>query len=331
MNEFQDSRKTILLVDDEPANLQVLRHTLNDDYRLLFAKNGAIALELVQTEQPDLVLLDIMMPDITGYQVCETIKADPASQHIAVIFITALSDVADEERGLDLGAVDYITKPFSPPIVRARVRTHLSLVQAQELKDTRLHIIRSLGKAAEYRDNETGMHIIRMSHYAYCLAKKVGYGEAAAEELLSAAPMHDVGKIGIPDKILLKPGKLDADEWRVMRQHTTIGAAIIGEHQSSLLRLAAEIARHHHEKWDGSGYPDGLSGTDIPHQARIIALVDVFDALTSKRPYKEAWPVANAIDYIKEQSGKHFDPDLVAAFIECLPEILALKERWADN
>ena len=331
MDNIRDYRKAILLVDDEPTNLQVLRHTLQDKYRLLFAKNGQTALDLVKTESPDLILLDVMMPEISGYDVCQRVKADASTENIPIIFVTALSESEDEEYGLNLGAVDYITKPFSPPIVRARVRTHLSLVQAKELKETRLHIIRSLGKAAEYRDNETGMHIVRMSHYAYCLAKKVGYSDEAADELLNAAPMHDVGKIGIPDKILLKPGKLDPDEWHTMKQHAAIGAEIIGGHSSKLLQLAAEIARHHHEKWDGSGYPDGLSGKEIPHQARIVTLVDVFDALTSERPYKREWSVAEAIDFIKQQKGSHFDPELVDAFIECLPEILEMKERWADK
>ncbi len=331
MFEPIDMRKKILLVDDEPTNLQVLRHTLQDNYRLFFAKDGSTALDLVNKEQPDLLLLDIMMPDVSGYDVCQRLKADQKYKNIPIIFVTALSQTEDEEYGFSLGAVDYITKPFSPPIVRARVRTHLSLVQANELKETRLHIIRSLGKAAEYRDNETGMHIVRMSNYAYCLSKKVGYTEDQAEELLNAAPMHDVGKIGIPDTILLKPGKLEKEEWDIMRQHPAIGAEIIGGHNSSLLQLAAKIARHHHEKWDGTGYPDGLAGQEIPHQARIVTLVDVFDALTSERPYKRAWSIDEAIDFIKSQSGRHFDPELVEAFLDCLPEILEMKEKWADQ
>ncbi|HET8596441.1 MAG TPA: HD domain-containing phosphohydrolase [Castellaniella sp.] len=331
MNDRNDARRTLLLVDDESTNLQVLRHTLQAGYRLLFAKDGPTALSLVRKDRPDLILLDIMMPAMSGYEVCEALKRDEATASIPVIFVTALSDAADEHKGLELGAVDYITKPFSPPIVQARVRTHLSLVQAAEVRQTRLQIIRCLGAAAEYRDNETGLHIVRMSHYAWRLAREVGYGEEAADELLHAAPMHDVGKIGIPDAVLLKPGKLDAGEWAVMRQHPLIGARIIGEHPSGLLRLAATIALHHHEKWDGSGYPGGLAGEDIPLAARIVALADVFDALTSVRPYKPAWTVEAAMEYVREQSGRHFDPALVAAFERCLPDILVFRDRWADQ
>ncbi len=330
MDDRKDVRRTLLLVDDESTNLQVLRHTLQAQYRLLFAKDGPTALSLVRKERPDLILLDIMMPGMSGYEVCETLKRDEDTRAIPVIFVTALSQVADEHKGLELGAVDYITKPFNPPVVQARVRTHLSLVQAEEVRETRLQIIRCLGAAAEYRDNETGLHIVRMSHYAWRLAREIGYSDEAADELLNAAPMHDVGKIGIPDAVLLKPGKLDAAEWAIMRQHTVIGARIIGEHASGLLRLAATIALRHHEKWDGSGYPDGLAGEAIPLAARIIALVDVFDALTSVRPYKPAWPVEDAVAHIRKESGRHFDPALVEAFLRCLPDILAFRARWAD-
>jgi putative two-component system response regulator len=331
MNLGRDARRTLLLVDDESTNLQVLRHTLQADYRLLFAKDGATALSLVEKDRPDLILLDIMMPGMSGYEVCETLKRQAHTSAIPVIFVTALSEANDEYKGLELGAVDYITKPFNPPIVQARVRTHLSLVHTQELMETRLQIIQCLGVAAEYRDNETGMHIVRISHFARRVAKEVGYSDEAADELLHAAPMHDVGKIGIPDAILLKPGKLDPEEWALMRQHPTIGARIIGEHHSGLLQMAATIALCHHEKWDGSGYPRGLAGEDIPHEARIVALVDVFDALTSVRPYKPAWPVEKALKYIRDQSGRHFDPALVEAFLRCVPDILEIRRRWADE
>ncbi|WP_322999676.1 response regulator [Castellaniella sp.] len=331
MNTSPDMRRTLLLVDDESTNLQVLRHTLQADYRLLFAKDGPTALTLVAQDRPDLILLDIMMPGMSGYEVCTALKRDDATRPIPIIFVTALNESADEQKGLELGAVDYIAKPFSPPIVQARVRTHLSLVQATEVRETRLQIIRCLGAAAEYRDNETGLHIVRMSHYAWRLAREIGYSDEAADELLHAAPMHDVGKIGIPDGVLLKPGKLDTAEWAIMRQHPIIGARIIGDHPSGLLRLAASIALHHHEKWDGSGYPHGLAGLAIPQPARIVALVDVFDALTSIRPYKPAWPVDEAMDYIRQQSGRHFEPALVEAFERCLPDILIFKERWADE
>ncbi len=324
-------KHSLLLVDDEATNLQLLRHTLQHEYRLIFAKDGKTALKLAQQEQPDLILLDIMMPDMSGYDVCEQLKNIQALRHVPIIFVTALSDSGDEQKGFALGAVDYITKPFNPAIVKARVRTHLSLVQAEEVLETRLQIVQCLGKAAEYRDNETGMHILRISHFARTIAKAIGFSDEQADELLHAAPMHDVGKIGIPDAILLKPGKLTAEEWEVMRQHPAIGARIIGEHKSSLLQLAATIALCHHEKWDGSGYPNGLAGEDIPLEARIVSLVDVFDALTSVRPYKKAWPIEEALEFIRDQSGSHFDPMLVDVFINCLPEILRIRDRWADK
>ena len=331
MQRMKDPRRTLLLVDDEPVNLQVLRHTLQDDYRLLFAKDGHKALELVRTEHPDLILLDIMMPGLSGYEVCRTLKQDLSLAAIPDIFVTALAEAANEQQGLELGAVDYISKPFNPHIVQARVRTHLSLVQASEVLQTRLQIVQCLGAAAEFKDNETGLHVIRMSHYARTLALAVGYSNCAADDLLHAAPMHDVGKIGIPDAILQKPGKLTADEWNIMRQHTVIGARIIGEHPSGLLRMASVIALNHHEKWDGSGYPHGLGGEDIPHVARIVALADVFDALTSVRPYKRAWTVDEALVLIREESGRHFDPELVTAFLDCMPDVLRIRDQWADT
>ncbi|MGM0952803.1 MAG: HD-GYP domain-containing protein [Pseudomonadota bacterium] len=323
--------KTLLLVDDEPANLQVLRNILSEHYRLLFAKNGDRALALARTEQPDLILLDVMMPGKSGYEVCQALKLDTTTRNIPVIFVTALSDVDDETHGFELGAVDYLTKPVSAAIVRARVRNHLSLVRMDELTATRLAVVQRLGRAAEYKDNETGLHVIRMSHYSRLIALEAGINEAWSETLLHAAPMHDVGKIGIPDAILQKPGKLDADEWAAMQKHAEIGAEIIGEDGSNLLNMAREVALCHHEKWDGSGYPQGLKGEDIPVAARIVALADVFDALTSERPYKKAWPVDQATDLIREQSGQHFDPELVQAFFDCLPAILTIRERWQEQ
>lgn len=323
--------KTLLLVDDEPANLQVLRNILSDQYRLLFAKDGERALELARSEQPDLILLDVMMPGMTGYSVCETLNTESRTRNIPVIFVTALSGSEDETRGFALGAVDYIAKPVNAAIVRARVKTHLSLVRIDELVKTRLSVVQRLGRAAEYKDNETGLHVIRMSHFSRLIALAAGFGESWADTLLNAAPMHDVGKIGIPDAILQKPGKLDPDEWAVMQTHPEIGAEIIGDDGSNLLDMAREVALNHHEKWDGSGYPNGLKGTDIPVSARIVALADVFDALTSERPYKSAWPIDKATGLIREQTGKHFDPDLVEAFFQCLPAILEVRERWQDQ
>ncbi|MGO4479333.1 two-component system response regulator [Massilia sp. 2TAF26] len=321
----------ILAVDDEASNLQLLRQILQDHYRLRFAKDGPRALELVREECPDLILLDVMMPGMSGYEVCAALKADPRTASVPVIFVTALTDTDDELEGFEAGAVDYITKPVSPPIVRARVRTHLSLVRMEELRATRLEIVQRLGLAAEYKDNETGLHVIRMSHFSRILGLAAGMGENEADDLLHAAPMHDVGKIGIPDRILQKPGPLDPDEWKIMQSHAAIGAEIIGEHPSGMLALARNIALTHHEKWDGSGYPKGLAGEAIPLEGRITAIADVFDALTSVRPYKKAWSEEEALAFLVEQKGKHFDPALVDLFIGQIPAIRAIRQRWAED
>jgi putative two-component system response regulator len=331
MHPTVDNRPKLLVVDDEATNLQMLRHVLQDDYRLLFAKDGSKAIALAQRERPDLVLLDIMMPDMTGYEVCAALKQDPQTRHIPVIFVTALADADDEARGFAVGGVDYLTKPASPAIVKARVRNHLSLVQVDELRETRLEIIRRLGLAAEFKDNETGMHVIRMSYFSRILGQAAGLGPVDVENLFNAAPMHDIGKIGIPDAVLLKQGPLNPEEWSVMRTHSQIGADILGQHRSGLMQVASEIAITHHEKWDGSGYPLGLAGTEIPISGRIAAIADVFDALTSERPYKTAWTVDAALDLLRAQSGKHFDPTLVTLFMQHLPEILEVKDRWAET
>jgi putative two-component system response regulator len=309
----------------------LLRQILQDHYRLRFAKDGTRALELAREECPSLILLDVMMPGMSGYEVCAALKAHPRTASIPVIFVTALNDTDDELEGFEAGAVDYITKPVSPPIVRARVRTHLSLVRMEELRASRLEIVQRLGLAAEYKDNETGLHVIRMSHFARILGLAAGMTEAEADDLLHAAPMHDVGKIGIPDRILQKPGPLDPDEWKIMQSHAAIGAEIIGQHDSGMLALARNIALSHHEKWDGSGYPAGLAGERIPLEGRICAVADVFDALTSVRPYKKAWTEEEAIDFLVKQKGKHFDPALVDLFITQLPAIRAIRERWAEQ
>lgn len=326
----QDERPKILIVDDEPTNLQILRQILHEDYRLLFARNGEKALEIAADEQPNLILLDVMMPGMTGLEICRHLKSAAPTQAIPVIFVTALSEVEEESAGFAAGAVDYITKPVSPPVVRARVRTHLSLVRADELKKTRLQIIQCLGRAAEYRDNETGLHVIRMSHYSRILALAAGFGTARADELFNAAPMHDIGKIGTPDAVLLKPGALDANEWSIMQRHVLMGAEILGEHDSQLLQMARRIALCHHEKYDGSGYPYRIAGDSIPIEARIVAIADVFDALTSVRPYKKAWPVDEAVALLQREKGKHFDPLLVDLFIEQLPAIIEIKELYAE-
>lgn len=326
-----NTKQKVLIVDDEPANLRVLKRILGDLYRLSFAKSGEEALRLVERDLPDLILLDVMMPGMTGFEVCKSLKDNRQTKAIPVMFVTALNDEVDEAKGFEVGAVDYITKPVSPAVVKARVRTHLSLVQADELRRTRLQVIQRLGRASEYKDNETGTHILRMSHYSKIMALAYGLTETAADNLLHAAPMHDIGKIGIPDSIMLKPGKLTDEEFTIMKTHPEIGAEILGDSDSDLIALAKTVSLTHHEKWDGTGYPNGLNGEDIPLEGRIVAIADVFDALTSKRPYKDAWPVQEAVDFIHAQSGKHFDPALVALFKGCLPEILEIKHRWQDE
>ena len=328
---MENTQASILIVDDEPTNLRVLKQILHKDYRLVFAKGGNEAIRLAHSKKPDLILLDIMMPDITGLEVCKQLKSDTATSSIPIIFVTALNDHTDEAQGLEIGAVDYITKPVSAPVVKARVATHLSLVKADELKRTRLQIIQRLGHASEYKDNETGMHVMRMSHYSKIIALAYGYNEQQADNLLHAAPMHDLGKIGIPDNIMLKPGKLTEAEFEIMKTHPIIGANILGDDDSELITLAKTVALTHHEKWDGTGYPKGLAGEDIPISGRIVAIADVFDALTSIRPYKQAWTVEQAMAFIREQSGLHFDPELVILFEQELEAILTIKNRWKDE
>ncbi|MCS6810312.1 MAG: response regulator, partial [Tepidimonas sp.] len=323
-----DAPPRLLLVDDEPANLQLLRQVLEGEYRLSFARSGTEAVARARELQPRLIVLDVMMPGMTGHDVIRLLKADPTTADIPVLFCTALDADEDEATGLALGAVDYVTKPISPPVLRARIRTHLALVQRDEVERTRLEVIRRLGRAAEFKDNETGRHVIRMSHYSRLIALELGASPRYAETLLAAAPMHDIGKIGVPDAILLKPGKLDEGEWAVMRQHPQMGADIIGDDPSPLLRMARTIALQHHEKWDGSGYPHGLKGEAISAEARIVAVADVFDALTSARPYKPAWPRERALAFLQEQSGRHFWPDAVQALLRRLDDIWAIHLAW---
>lgn len=321
----------ILIVDDEPLNLKVLKQVLQDNYRLSFAKNGMDAIELVNKEKPSLILLDVMMPGMTGFEVCRHLKTDPQTSTIPVIFVTALADEADESEGFAAGGVDYINKPISPALVRARVKTHLSLVHIDELKRTHLELIQRLGRAAEFKDNETGLHVMRMSHVSGRLALQLGMDAYYSEQLIHAAPMHDIGKIGIPDYVLLKPGKLDDEELAIMRKHPEMGAKILDNSTSPLIKLAHSVALYHHEKWDGSGYPFGLKGEEIPLEARIVAVADVFDALLNKRPYKEAWPVEDAVAEIEANRGKHFDPAVVDAMLQCLPDLLEINNTWLEE
>ncbi|MGO3423196.1 MAG: response regulator [Pseudoalteromonas distincta] len=329
--DFTTDRPRVLIVDDEPANLKVMREVLGNQYRMSFAKSGDAALALLEKKLPKLILLDIMMPDMNGFEVCQIVKRNPKTSHIPIIFVTALGDESDEYKGFELGAVDYITKPISPAIVRARVNTHLSLVQAEQLKQAHVDLVERLGRAAEYKDTDTGEHIVRMSQYSKVLALALGMDELRAELLRQAAPMHDVGKIGIPDAILLKPGKLTSEEFDHMKEHATIGAQILANSSSPLLQLAHTLAIEHHEKWDGSGYPNGIKGEEISVEGRIVAIADVFDALTSKRPYKEAWSVEKTVLHMQEQAGTHFDPALIELLVKNLDDIIAIKNANQES
>lgn len=319
---------TLLVVDDEPLNLDALRHILGREYRLLFARNGQEAVVSARRHHPSLILMDVQMPVMDGRSACRALKAEASTSHIPVIFVTSLGDEWDEATGFESGAVDYIVKPVSPLVVRARVKAHLSLVQVSQLEESYHDAIYMLGKAGHFNDNHTGAHIWRMAAYAAELACAVGWDDDACRDLRLAAPMHDTGKIGIPGSILRKPGKLDPDEWAVMQTHTRIGHDILSMSHSPVFSLAAEVALRHHEKWDGSGYPDGLAGEAIPESARIVALADVFDALTMARPYKPAWGIEQVMATIVEGRGSHFEPRLVDAFLTLVPQVLQIKASW---
>lgn len=343
------SRSKILIVDDIPDNINVLVHALKDDYRLAVATSGKGALQLLRKHAVDLILLDVMMPEMDGFETCERIKANEETRQLPIIFVTAAGEILDKSRGFELGGVDYIVKPFDLIELKARVRTHLALKHAQEalqrqneileekveertleLRQTQLEIVDRLARAAEFRDGGTGLHVRRLSHYCLLLGRSSGLSEAECKVLFHASRMHDVGKVGIPDGILLKRGRLDPKEWAIMQTHTTIGAKILAHNGCKLLSMAESIALTHHEKWDGSGYPQGLEGAAIPFVGRITSICDVFDALTSLRPYKEPWPVEEAVSEIIRGSGTHFEPALVEKFVEILPQLLAVKQQFSS-
>jgi putative two-component system response regulator len=337
------SPATILIVDDSPQNISLLNAALLDEYTLKAATSGRQAIDICLAMPIDLILLDVMMPQMDGFETCRLLKEHPLTRSIPVIFVTAKGDANDESTGFACGAVDYIAKPIRSAVVRARVKTHLALYdqnrtleklvqeRTAELNTTRLEVLHRLGSAGEYRDNETGLHVIRVCHYSRIIGKAVGLSESEAELLFNAAALHDVGKIGIPDNILFKPGTLDAPEWEIIRSHCEIGYKIIGPHQNKLLKTAAQVALTHHERWDGTGYPQGLKGAEIPLFGRIVAVVDVFDALTSQRPYKNAWTVAEAVDEITRCREKQFDPQIVDAFLLKLDELVAIQTQLADG
>lgn len=347
----ESANKSILVVDDNQVNINVLKEILGGHYTVRVATSGRLALKAVFSQKPpDLILLDVVMPEMDGYEVCRLLKADERTRNIPIIFVTTKSEVGDETYGFSIGAEDYLTKPVSAPVVLARVRTHLELydrsrhleglvqerttdllAKGHELEETRLEIIRCLGRAAEYRDNETGMHVMRLGHYVRLLACKAGLTDVEADQMMSASIMHDIGKIGIPDDVLLKPAKLTPEEFEIIKKHTKIGAEIIGEHETKLLELSRVVALTHHEKWNGSGYPNGLKGDGIPFAGRLTAIADIFDALTSMRPYKEAWSVDKALDWIKKESGEALDPKLVPMFIEMRTEVEKIMQTFHDE
>ncbi|GGF74491.1 two-component system response regulator [Azorhizobium oxalatiphilum] len=360
-----NSKPTVLIVDDTPENLTLMNGLLSPVYETMVANNGERALRLaLSVTPPDLVLLDIMMPGMDGYEVCQRLKADPRTRDVPVIFLTAKTEVHDEQTGFDVGAVDYITKPISAPIVMARIKTQLALKAAADfLRDKNLYLenevarrtrevqvvqdvtIMAMASLAETRDNETGNHLRRTQNYVKALAKKLqGNAKFAAvltddviEMLYKSAPLHDIGKVGIPDSILLKPGKLTPEEFEIMKTHTTLGRDTIAaaerliDKPSSFLRIAREIAYSHQEKWDGSGYPNKLAGEEIPVLARIMAVADVYDALISRRVYKEPLSHEQAAATIREGRGQHFDPDMVDTFLEIEKEFSDIAERFTDS
>lgn len=322
------TRSIILVVDDEPANLAIMHDILCDTYTLAFARNGIETLAAVVKHAPAMVLLDVGLPDISGYELCRQIKQIDTTGNVQIIFVTGYTDIDHETAGFDAGGVDYIVKPVSPSIVRARVATHLSLVRAGLLAQSYHDAILMLGVAGHFNDTDTGAHIWRMAAYARALAIACGWSEEDADRLELAAPMHDTGKIGIPQGILRKPGPLDEKEWAVMKTHPQIGYDILAKSSAPVFQLAAQVALRHHERWDGRGYPDGLAGENIAQSARIVALADVFDALSMQRPYKEAWSIEKIVQYVNAAAGAHFDPHLVRVFSKILPQLLEIQIKW---
>ncbi|MGB0781594.1 MAG: HD-GYP domain-containing protein [Marinomonas sp.] len=337
--QLQDKR--VLIVDDVPRNIDLLKDILSERYQVQIAKSGKVALDIIERTMPDIILLDIMMPDMNGFEVCEKVKANPKTADIPVIFLTAVTDAQHEQKGFDLGCVDFITKPITPLTTLSRVATHLKLAEdnlrnkriiehrTRELDDALESAIGMLGEVSQLNDTDTGVHMWRMADYCAALAKEIGWDDAKVELLKLAAPLHDTGKVGIPHAILKSPNKLTEDEWEIMRQHTVIGHQILIKSEAPLFKLAAEVALAHHEKWDGSGYPYGLSGKDIPESARIVSIADVFDALTMERAYKRNWSIEEAFDYIRQSSNAHFDPELVERFLSIEDELRKIKDKWS--
>lgn len=345
----------ILIVDDVEINILVLVEALKNYSHISVSLDSKLAIESLSHSLPDIILLDLFMPNISGFDVCHYVKNTPETKNIPIIFITFEKDPLSLNKAFELGAVDYITKPFNILEVNARLKTHLKLKIAEnrlkdqntileykvtertkrleekniELTEVKRETILRLCLAAELRDTDTGSHIKRIQAYSELIALKCGMSAENAEQLGLASSMHDLGKIGIPDHILLKSGKLTPEEFEAMKLHTVIGAKTLADGQSDLLRVAYRVALYHHERWDGQGYPHGLSGENIPLEARIVGLVDVFDALLSKRPYKDPFPLDKVIEIIQNEKGKHFDPNIIEIFLSSLEEILKLKEAFS--
>lgn len=333
----------ILIVDDEPTNLKLLSKTLQGLYRIRIAITGEEALERVLIEPiPSLILLDVMMPGMDGYTVCKKLKANSMTSKIPVIFISAKSEIDDEAMGFDVGAVDYINKPISPSLLMARVKSHITLAFRQaayeriiserthELKETQEAAILMLGEAGHYNDTDTGMHVWRMAAYSQALAQELDWSIEESQMLKLAATLHDTGKIALPDSILKAPRKLTPEEWINMKEHTSIGYSILSKSTTPFFKLASEVALYHHEKWDGTGYPKGLKGIEIPFSARIVAVADVFDALTTVRPYKDKWSLSDAFTEIENSSGSFFDPSITEVFLSIREKIIEIK-MYFDN
>lgn len=361
----QNIKLTILVVDDTPDNLALMTALLKDQYQVKVAKSGGTALQIASSATPpDLILLDIMMPEMDGYEVCRQLKANPKTVDIPIIFLTALAELENEQKGLELGAVDYVTKPISPFIFMARIKNHLALKSmADFLKNRntflgievakRTHEIESgqdvtilaMTSLAETRDSDTGNHIRRTQHYVKVLAEKLRdhpkfawyLTETNINLLFKSAPLHDIGKVGIPDSILLKPGKLTPEEFEIMKTHTTLGFEAISHAEQSLgtkvefLTCAKSIILSHQEKWDGSGYPQGLAGEDIPIAARLMAVADVYDALICRRVYKKPFAHSEAVVIMTKGSGIHFDADMIKAFIEIQDQFLEISKKFSDD
>jgi len=333
----------ILIVDDTPKNIQVVASILqNNHYAIGFATSGKKALEAIENGDYDLILLDVMMPEMDGYETCLQLKKKKKMSHVPVIFLTAMTDSESIIKGFNVGGVDYLPKPFNTEELLVRIKTHLKLKDyednlyaqveqlTKEIEDTQKEVVFTMGAIGETRSKETGNHVIRVAEFSKIIALAYGMGELEVDLLKQASPMHDIGKVGIPDRILNKPGTLNDEEWKIMQTHAELGYEMLKHSSRPILQAASIVAYEHHEKWDGSGYPRGLKGEEIHIYGRITAIADVFDALKMKRIYKASWKMEDILTLFKEERGKHFDPTLVDLFFENTPELLLVAEQFKD-